>query len=390
MLVFTGFVMNRNFRHFFASLGAVAAAFAALHSAPAVANEPLLLLPSQVKALGIGTAVVGATGAARRGALPAAVRVPNEQMRIVSAPVGGAVEMLAVGPGDAVRRGQVLARLASPQALELQRDALQAGAQARLLDQNLKRDEQLFAEGLIAESRLQATRAAAAQAAALANERRQGLSLAGIAPGKLGEGLALLAPIDGVVLEQGVQLGARVEPAALVYRIARLTPLWLEIQAPLELAATLRSGMKLRVADRPVVGRLIAIGRAVDAASQTVLLRAEVEGGADSLRPGQIVEVEIDADGGGHAGATGAAGDAAKGVRIPAAALARHQGATLVFVHTASGEKGEKGDAFAPRPVRIVSQGGDSVVVHGVANGERIAVKGVSGLKAMLSGVGQE
>lgn len=390
--------MNRNFRHFAASLAVVAAAFAAIHSAPAAANEPILLQPSQVKALGIGTAVVGATGVARRGALPAAVRVPNEQMRIVSAPVGGAVEMLAVGPGDVVRRGQVLARLASPQALELQRDALQAGAQASLLDQNLKRDEQLFAEGLIAESRLQATRAAAAQAAALANERRQGLSLAGISPGKLGEGLALLAPIDGVVLEQGVQLGVRVEPAALVYRIARLTPLWLEIQAPLELAATLRNGMKLRVADSPVVGRLIAIGRAVDAASQTVLLRAEVEAGAESLRPGQIVEVEIDADAAGAgtneaagaAGPAGTAGAAAKSVRIPAAALSRHQGATMVFVQTASGENGDKGDTFVPRPVRIVSQGGDSVVVDGVAAGERIAVKGVSGLKAMLSGVGQE
>jgi multidrug efflux pump subunit AcrA (membrane-fusion protein) len=122
------------------------------------------------------------------------VLVPNEQMRIVAAPVGGMIEMLAVAPGSRVKRGQLVARLASPQALELQRDALQAGSQSALLQQSLKRDEQLFAEGLIAESRLQATRAAAAQAGAQASERRQGLALAGIAPGKLGGPLALLAP----------------------------------------------------------------------------------------------------------------------------------------------------------------------------------------------------
>jgi cobalt-zinc-cadmium efflux system membrane fusion protein len=56
--------------------------------------------------------------------------------------------------------------LASPQALELQRDALQSGSQASLLQQNLKRDEQLFAEGLIAESRLQGNPRRASQAAA--------------------------------------------------------------------------------------------------------------------------------------------------------------------------------------------------------------------------------
>ena len=115
--------------------------------------------------------------------------------------------------------------------LELQRDALQAGSQSALLQQSLKRDEQLFAEGLIAESRLQATRAAATQAGAQASERRQGLALAGIAPGKLGGPLALLAPIDGVVLDQSAQLGQRVESSAPLYRIAQLSPLWLEIQA---------------------------------------------------------------------------------------------------------------------------------------------------------------
>ena len=125
--------------------------------------EALALQAAQVKALGIVTQAVGSGDESRPGTLPARVLVPNEQMRIVAAPVGGMIEMLAVAPGSRVKRGQLVARLASPQALELQRDALQAGSQSALLQQSLKRDEQLFAEGLIAESRLQATRAAAAR-----------------------------------------------------------------------------------------------------------------------------------------------------------------------------------------------------------------------------------
>lgn len=338
------------------------------------ATEPILLQTNQAKALGIETLIVGQAEAARSGTLPARVLVPNAQMRVVAAPVAGLVEMLAVAPGSLVTKGQVVAHLASPQALELQRDALQSGSQAALLQQNLKRDEQLFAEGLIAQSRLQATRAAASQATAQANERRLGLTLAGVAAGKLGGFLALTANIDGVVLEQGAQLGQRVEASTLIYRIAKLSPLWLEIQAPVDFATTLKEGMAVKVSHSEVTGKLISIGRAVDAMSQTVLLRAEVNQGAESLRPGQVIEVEI-----------GGATD--QGQRLPASALIRHENKPFVFVQTASNDQGIH---FELRPVRVIRQGGDSVVVDGVNAGERVASKGLSGLKAILTGVGKE
>jgi len=340
----------------------------------ALAAETISLQPAQIKALGIETATVGVAGQGRSGTLPARVLVPNEQMRIVAAPVSGMVEMLAVAPGSAVKRGQVVAHLASPQALELQRDVLQSGSQAALLQQSLKRDEQLFAEGLIAESRLQATRAAASQADAQASERRQGLALAGVAPGKLGGPLALTSAIDGIVLEQGVQLGERVEASAMIYRIARLSPLWLEIQAPLDVAATLKEGSVVKLANSDVSGKLIAIGRAVDAASQTVLLRAAVGKGAETLRPGQVVEIEM-------------AVSAGQGQQLPASALARHEGKTFAFVQTAGIDKGIN---FTPRVIKVISQSGDSVVIDGLKAGEKVAIKGVSGLKAMLTGVGAE
>lgn len=336
--------------------------------------EPFFLQPAQIKSLGIETRIVGQNDEGRSGNLPGKVTVPNEQMRVVAAPVAGMIEMPAVAPGSAVRKGQVVARLSSPQALELQRDALQSASQSSLMQQNLKRDEQLFAEGLIAESRLQASRAAASQAAAQAAERRQGLALAGATAGKLGGALALVAPIDGIVLEQGAQTGQRVETSALIYRIARLSPLWLEIQAPLAQAAGLRAGTPVKIAGSGIEGKLLAVGRAVDPASQTVLLRAEVGKGAESLIPGQAVEVEI-----------AAAGDSTQ-QRLPAAALVRDQGKTLVFVQTAASDKGL---TFTERPVRVLGQGGDMVTVDGVKAGERVAIRGVSGLKAMLTGVGK-
>jgi membrane fusion protein, heavy metal efflux system len=131
----------------------------------------------------------------------------------------------------------------------------------------------------------------------------------------------------------------------------------------------------VRIADRDINGRLIAIGRAVDPASQTVLLRAEVTTGAAALHAGEVLAVEI----------TSPAGNTQH--RLPAAALMRHEGKTSVFVQTAADNQGVR---FAARPVRVLGEGGDSALVDGVQAGERIAVRGVSGLKAMLSGVGSE
>lgn len=334
----------------------------------------MMLQSTQIAAMGITTRVVGESRDLRTGSLPAKVVVPNEQMRVVAAPVGGMIDMLAVAPGSIVKRGQLVARLASPQALELQRDALQAASQSALLQRNLKRDEQLFAEGLIAESRLQASRAAAAQAGTQASERQQGLTLAGIAPGKLGGTLALTSPIDGVVLEQDAQLGQRVEASALIYRIAKLSPLWLEIQAPQAMAAGLREGMNIKLANSDISGKLIAVGRAVDPGSQSILLRASVSKGAEALIPGQVVEVELP-------------GAASAGQQLPAAAVIRHAGQSFVFVRTATDDKGSR---FEVRPIHVLSQGGDGALVEGVKPGEQIAVKGVSGLKALFTGVGKE
>ena len=40
--------------------------------------------------------------------------------------------------------------------------------------------------------------------------------------------------------------------------------------------------------------------------------------------------------------------------------------------------------------MRVLGQGGDGVAVDGVKAGERVAIRGVSGLKAIVAGVGRD
>lgn len=334
----------------------------------------IALTPAQSAALGIVTRPLETAGNAAATGLPATISIPNSQQRVIAAPLAGVIEQLETAPGLNVSKGQVLVRMSSPQALELQRDRLQADAQATLARQSLQRDEQLHREGLIAESRLQASRANAAQAAAQAAERRQELALAQHSGGHT---LSLAAPIAGNVLEQHVSVGQRVEQSAPLYRIARLDPLSVEIQAPLAVAGQARVGTTLRIPAAGASGELVAVGRAVDPGSQSVLLRGLITRGAQNLRPGQAAAVDLDLP------ATAAGQGSA---RVPLAAVLRHQDRQWVFVISQAGSIA----GYRAMPVLVAGRVGDAAIVTGLPGNAVIVTGGVAALKANWLGIGKE
>jgi len=350
----------------------------ALCGSPLVkASDFIPVTASQSKALGIVAQGATAPGQALAGGLPATIEIPNGQQRVIAAPLAGIIESLETSPGLSVRKGQVLARLASPQALELQRDRIQADAQASLTKQTLQRDEQLFREGLIAESRLQAARANATQAAAQAAERRQELSLAQHSGGHT---LSLTAPIAGTVLEQLVTVGQRVEQAAPLYRIARLDPLVVDIQVPLPVASRVRAGAPIRIPSTGASGEVTAVGRAVDPASQSVRVRGTINRGADSMRPGQVTTADL-VLAEGPKGPTGAADS-----QVPASAVLHHKDKSWIFVTAREGDA----TGYRALPVTVGGRIGDAVLVSGLPAGAQVVTHGIAALKANWLGVGKE
>lgn len=344
-----------------------------LTALPVLAEAPVKLSAEQGKALGVSTQPVQAVsgdGATLAG-LPALVVVPNGQLRVIAAPAPALVEQLLVAPGDTVKRGQALGKLSSPQLLEWQRDARQAQSQAALTQQALTRDEALFKEGIIAEARLQSSRAAHAQAAALLAERQGLLGLSG-ASGSGGTAV-LKAPFDGVVLEQLATVGQRVEAAAPLFKVGQLKPLWLEIQAPAALAASLQAGAAVEVPAVGAKGKLLQVGRQVSG-GQTLTLRASIDQNAERLVPGQMVEASV--------ASRGSADKKGETLwRVPTAAVWRQQNQTYVFVASKEG--------FVARAVTVKgSAGSDSLLAGSFTNGEAVAVSGVSSLKASALGVG--
>lgn len=329
----------------------------------------------QMQSLGIETVPLSGIELGSQRSLPAQVVIPNAQIRVIAAPLSGLIQTMAVAPNDSVRQGQLLARLQSPVLIEAQREFLQAATEAQLAQDSLKRDEQLFMEGIIAEGRYQATRARHAQAAAVLSQQRQSLRLYGMGDAAInslqaGHGMSstldIVAPISGVVLEQMAAAGQRAEAATALYKIAKVQPLWLEIRATPAAAAGIAPGAAVSV--NGATGKVLSLGRHLDPATQTMMIRAEISQGAERLRAGQYVEALVKTDEG-----------EARQWQVPAPALVRHQDKAYVFVATRGG--------FVASPVQVLGEAASSATIAGNLRGdERIAVKGIAALKAIWAG----
>jgi cobalt-zinc-cadmium efflux system membrane fusion protein len=347
----------------------------------AFAADEIVLTSQQVQALGITTAKLPSNEAGELAGMPAQVVVPNNQLFVVSTPLAATVEHIWVGVGDAVKKGQLMARLQSPALAEAQRGLMETATQEQLAKDNFTRDEQLWKLGIIAESRYRASRSQYISASAALAERRQMLHLAGMSNAAIarlqsGEGLSsvleMRSPIDGIVLDKTASAGQRLAAAIPLFTVARLKPLGLEIQLPLAATTGITNGAEVSVPAYHARGNLIAIGHSVSGTNQTVLLRALIHEGVENLRPGQYVEVSI---------ATASGGTTAQW-EIPNRAMTRVDGKPQIFVKSAKG--------FRPVAVNVLHEGAQNTVITGPLNGdETIAVGGVSALKADMMGIGK-
>ncbi len=352
--------------------------FSAAWQSNAYAAHEIVMGQEQIQHLGITLERVSPAASVLSDSMPAQVVIPPEQERVVSSSQSGLITSLRVAIGDEVKRGDVMALLESPELVALQRDYLQAAANLRLARADLKRDAQLFKEGIIAERRYLETGNRHEQARAALDEARQALLLAGLDAAalrelertrKLSSVLPVRAPISGAVLAQEAVVGQRVDKSIPLYRIGKLEPLWLTIRVPVDRLGKMAPGTEVSLPCPQATARVIRIGRNVDPGNQTVLVRAEVHNGIDCVRPGQYIQVRMALLG------------ADTQWRVPVAAVVRSGKQSVVFVRSTEG--------FRPLNVEVVGQESGYAVVRAALRGdEQVAASGLVAIKAVWLGEG--
>jgi RND family efflux transporter MFP subunit len=355
---------------------------AAAAETPATSGDVILKIDERgIRAAGISTLVIERVRGGTDLVLPGTVVIPQTQIRVVAAPAGGLVEVMLVSADEAVTARQPIAQLRSPAVVEAQRQFLGALADEALSADRLRRTQLLVEGRAIPERELQVVQTEATQAKLRVDERRQLLGLMEFSDAdvdalrttrKILPTITVTSPINGTVVTRHSSPGERVEAAAPLFTIADLDPLWVNVQVPAARLGNISIGQRITIGAYEAKGRIIRIGRTVDANTQSAIAVAEVDSAGGSVRPGLAVTVTVHIDG----------GDSGQW-SMPTASVVRHNDRSWVFLRTP--------DGFRARPVQIITESVREVVVRAEFEaGDQIVIRGVLSLLSALAAANRE
>ncbi|HIC47294.1 MAG TPA: HlyD family efflux transporter periplasmic adaptor subunit [Methylophaga aminisulfidivorans] len=342
-------------------------------------SQSLQLDKTQMDNLGVSYQAAVSVSETKSHHYPAKVSVPNANRHIVHTSQEGVVTQMLVAEGDIVKAGQVLTTVNSPALLSLQAQYLQAEGLLNQLLTEMQRDKQLFNEGIIAERRYLDAKTRYQQQKTLVDSQIKTLQLAGMPldaiktlkqQQTMDSHLHVRAVSEGVVMAQNAVIGQRVMASDVLYEVADLSTLWLEIHVPLLVASNINIGSKVMVCDRDISAAVMTVGRQVHDIDQGVLVRAETSENTNLLTPGEFVQVCF------------VQNNNSVLYEIPYKAILRVEGITHIFYFD--------GQSISLRPVHIVSQSENSVTVSDafLSNGYVID-EGVSSLKSAWQAEGK-
>jgi multidrug efflux system membrane fusion protein len=296
----------------------------------------------------------------------------------VRAQVSGQLTAVQFTEGADVTKGQQLftidsrpfeATLKQMEAV-LERDS----TTARNLEATRVRHADLLKRGLMAQADYDATSTQAAAAAAALEADKAQIDSARLQL----QYTRIVAPISGRTGALLVHSGALVranDPAPLVV-INSLSPIRVSFAVPSQYLPQIRSGQArgaLQVRARPqgsanasaetagaaeATGRLTFVDNAVDAATDTIRLKATFANERRQLWPGQIVEVTM------------RLAEDPRAVVVPTTAIQNGQQGQFVFIVNAD-------KTVAVRPVKVSrTRGDDAIVTSGLSTGETVVTDG--------------
>lgn len=318
---------------------------------------------SAMKLASVQTMVVGTGGGA--GSLRLTGKVVPDERRVYAqaSHVAGRVEELLVNfTGETVQKGQVLARVFSPELVT---------AQEELLEAHRVREAQPYLYAA-ARGKLRNWKLSDAQIDAIIR--------AGTANGVV----AILADVSGVVVEKKTDLGDYVKRGDVLYEVADLSRLWALFDLYESDLGRIRKGDTVRFTVRSLPGktfkgRIDFIDPMVDPATRVARARMELADPQGALKPGMFAIGTVQAKPRhGDAGA----------LAVPRTAVLWTGPRSVVYVRVGEGQ-------FRLREVVLGTVMGDDVVItSGLKAGEEIVVHGtfmvdaaaqLSGAPSMMS-----
>ena len=325
-------------------------------------------LPSaeSTKIVGVETALPTEGAVADSIECPAEITFDQNKLAQLVAPVGGIIQSVEVDLGAQVQERQTVARIWSAAIAETL-------AKTVLSHQTLERERKLRADGIAPAKDLQeaeaAHRAACQQARTLGYSEEDIDALAQRPDDAVY--LELRAPFAGEIVERAAVRGAQVEAGKALFTLVDRSTMWAMLNVPEAELSRVQTGQTVELTvdalpGKTFTGKLTWIAAQVNDRTRHALARAEVANPDGALRDKMFARARI------------LTRQAEKAVLIPADAIQRVEGNTLVFVKRGA-------DLFEARAVRLgASHDGTREVLAGLTADEVVVTARGFALKSQL------
>jgi len=311
---------------------------------------------------------------------PAEIVLDETKTTVLSTIITALVTQWLVEPGQKINRGQLIAKLSSPELPEMKADYLEAYASWTLAKKRLDRQKELYDKDLISDSEFEDGETEFAIADAYLTGRAGMLKSAGLSESDLlmiidnkaiSQTLNIYAPKDGVVIERIAILGKLMDEGSPLAIIGDPGSLWIEARIREEDAPYFAVGDEVVFSSDGMSmnrcsGEIIWVAQFLDKATRSLTVRARIKAMSDLLHSGEFGRVILDSH------------NRDEMVMIPKDAVQWEGCCNVVFVK-------ESIDRFRPRKVSIEPGGnGYYRVIEGLNAGEEIVVDGSYLMKTEL------
>jgi cobalt-zinc-cadmium efflux system membrane fusion protein len=298
-----------------------------------------------------------------------------EHVAAVGARMRGLVSVVKKLEGDTVSAGEVLAKVESPELGEAQAAVGMLNAQREVARLNAEREAKLAERSLTTAREAEVAAVEAQKASWLLSAARQKVTaLGGASAAKSSLGIRdLRSPLTGTIVERNVLAGQFVSGDVVVFKVANLDYVWIELDVFERNLARVHAGDPAEV--QPLVGnakvlraRVARVSPRIDPETHSAKVRIEVDNKDRGLRVGQAIKATIHSSG----------GELSARPTVAADAVTLVDGKPTVFV------------VVEPNVVRVTnvtlgaSDGHETEVVQGLQTGDQVVTTGAFALKSEL------
>jgi len=336
------------------------------------------LSEEQARKAGIGVQAAGPARLQTAAEFPGEIRFNEDRTAHVVPRLAGVAEQVAANLGEAVRKGQLLAAIASNALSEQRSELLTAQERRDAARATYEREKKLWQDRISAEQDYLQAQTALREADIAVRNATQKLAAVG-ATGSSAHlnRFELRAPFDGTVVEKHLALGEAVKEDASIFTVSDLRTVWAEFNVAPKDLATVRVGQRVAVSstafESRVEGTVSYVGALLGEQTRTARARVTLTNPDGAWRPGLFVTVSVYGD------------NPELPLTVPVDAVQTIENQTVVFKAVPGG--------FEATPVKLGrSDGRVAEVASGLKAGDAVASKNAFVLKSELgkAGAGHE